>query len=123
MYFHTSFSVLISFISFSTLSLFCIFSFLHLSLYLLFASRNLFLSILFLLHFLNVSTASFFDYSHSLSHYSFFLLAPFVPLTVTSFFVVAPQMWLFLVSSCIFYSLFIPYFFCSSLAPPFPFSS
>jgi hypothetical protein len=46
MYFHTSLSVLISFISFSSLSPFCFFFSLHLSLYLLFASRNLLLSIL-----------------------------------------------------------------------------
>jgi hypothetical protein len=46
MYFHTSLSVLISFIFFSSLSLFCFFFSLHLSLYPLFASRNLLLSIL-----------------------------------------------------------------------------
>jgi hypothetical protein len=50
---HTSLSVLISFISFSSLSLFCFFFSLHLSLCLLFTSRNLILSILFLLHSLN----------------------------------------------------------------------
>jgi hypothetical protein len=88
MYFHTSLSVLISFISFSSLSLFCFFFSLHLPLYLLFASRNLLLSILFLLHSLNAFTASFSACSHSLSHHPFFLPAPFDPLTVTSFFVV-----------------------------------
>jgi hypothetical protein len=88
MYFHTSLSVLISFISFSCLSLFCFFFSLHLPLYLLFASRNLLLSILFLLHPLNAFTASFSACSHSLSHHPFFLPAPFDPLTVTSFFVV-----------------------------------
>jgi hypothetical protein len=88
MYFHTSLSVLISFISFSSLSHFCFFFSLHLPLYLLFASRNLLLSILFLLHPLNAFTASFSACSHSLSHHPFFLPAPFDPLTVTSFFVV-----------------------------------
>jgi hypothetical protein len=57
--------------------------------FLVFTSRNLFLSILFPLHFLNAFTASFFDCSHYLSHQSFFFPVPFVPLTVTFFFVVA----------------------------------
>jgi hypothetical protein len=75
--------------------------------YLVFTSRNLFLSILFPLHFLNVFTASFFDCSHSLSHQSFFFPAPFVPLTVTFFFVVAFSITFF--SSAAIFSTF-----CSS---------
>jgi hypothetical protein len=61
--FHTSLSVLISFISFSYHSLFCFFFSLHLSLYLLFTFRNLLLSILFLLHSLNAFTTSFVAFS------------------------------------------------------------
>jgi hypothetical protein len=82
MYFHTSLSVLIYFISFSSLSPLCFFFSLHLSLslYLLFASRNLLLSILFLLHALNAFTASFFRCSYSLSHHPFLLSALLTPL-------------------------------------------
>jgi hypothetical protein len=61
----------------------------QLSLYLLFASRNLFLSVLMLFHSVNTFTASFFNYSHSLSHHSIFLPVLFAPLTIISFFVIA----------------------------------
>jgi hypothetical protein len=143
-YFHTSLSVLISFISFSSLSLFCFFFSLHLSLYLLFASRSLLLSILFFLHSLNAFTASFFACSHSLSHNPLVLPAPFDPLTVTSFFVVTFSITSFYsaaifstscslnvaFSSLLLYSstpcsshTFIVTFVCFSLAPPFLFSS
>jgi hypothetical protein len=144
MYFHTSLSVLIFFISFSSLSLPCFFFSLYLSVYLFFTYRNLLLSILFLLHSLNAFTASFFSCSHSLSHHPFFLLAPFDPLTVTSFFVVAFSVTSF--SSAVIFSTscssnvaffrlllysstpcsshnFTVTFFSSSLVPPFRLSS
>jgi hypothetical protein len=84
-----AFSVLISFIPFSSLSPFCFFLSLHLSLYLFFTSRNLFLSILVLFHFLNAFTASFFNFLYFFSHHSVFLPVPFATLTIVFFFVVA----------------------------------
>jgi hypothetical protein len=88
------------------------------SLLLLFASRKLLLSILFLLHFLNAFTASFFSCSHSLAHHPLSFLLLLIPLLSppfsSSLFRLllsalppssprpAPQILLFLVSSCIF---------------------
>jgi hypothetical protein len=88
MYFHTSFPVLISFISFL---LFLPSLLLHFSTFLLvsfFASRRLFLLVLILFHFLSAFTTSFVNCSHSLSHHAFFFLLPFAPLTISSYFVV-----------------------------------
>jgi hypothetical protein len=116
MYFHTSLSVLISFISFSSLSLFCFFFSLHLPLYLLFASRNLLCrscssSILStplplpspLAHILYLTTH--FSFLHLLTHllsppFSSFLSRSLCTALPPSSPRPAPQMLLFLVSSC-----------------------
>jgi hypothetical protein len=114
MYFHTSFSVLISFIFFSPLSPFCLFFSLHLSLCNFFSflgtisvdlvpppfSQRLYHFLLRLFTFL--------------SNHSFFLPALFVSLTVTSFFVVAFSITSF-ISASIFSTSCSSNVACSSL--------